>query len=168
MKRSLPLLFLACFLSACSSQSPDTSSTVPTEPVSEKKTKVRSAAVWTTDYAEALRRAKDDGKLVMLDFTGSDWCGWCMRLDKEVFSTQEFKDYAAENLVLVKLDFPRNLTQSEAVKQQNNELLRKFGVRGFPTIVMLDATGNQVSQLGYQPGGPGPFIDQLKQLQARS
>lgn len=169
MKRPvMPLLFVCLFLflaSACSTPS-DTASAVPVEPPPVKK--VRGNATWTTDYAGALRRAKDDGKLVMLDFTGSDWCGWCKRLDSEVFSTQEFKDYAAENLVLVKLDFPRNIEQSEAEKRQNNDLLRRFGVRGFPTIIMLDTQGNPVSQMGYQPGGPGPFIDQLKQLQARS
>lgn len=119
---------------------------------------------WTTDYQAALARAKAEGRHVFLFFTGSDWCGWCMRLQKEILTTPEFARYAHEKLVLVELDFPSRKKLPAAVKQQNQELARRFGIRGYPTVVILNGSGKQVGQLGYQPGGPGPFVAQLKRL----
>lgn len=120
--------------------------------------------VWTTDYPSALRQARQDDTKVFLFFTGSDWCGWCKRLDKEVLSTAKFKAYAGKNLVLVKLDFPQAIPQSASVKAQNEQLARHFQIRGYPTVVVLDGKGRKLGQLGYQRGGPGPFIDALEKL----
>src|SRR5204863_5525012 len=116
---------------------------------------------WITDLPKAQEKAKADNKLVMLDFTGSDWCGWCMKLNKEVFSTDDFANYAKTNLVLVEVDFPRNKQLSAAQVKANNALQEKYGVRGYPTIIVLNSQGAKVAQLGYQPGGPKPFIAQL-------
>src|SRR5262245_23175367 len=77
---------------------------------------------WQQDAAKAQAQAKKENKLVLLDFTGSDWCGWCIKLKKEVFDTQEFKDYAAKNLVLVEVDFPKNKEQTAEQKKVNQEL----------------------------------------------
>ena len=96
---------------------------------------------WLDDLAKAKAQASSEGKRILLDFTGSDWCGWCKKLDAEVFSQQEFKDYAAKNLVLVELDFPRSKTLTDEVKAQNNALKEKFAIRGFPTVIMLDGEG---------------------------
>src|SRR5687767_6717334 len=93
-----------------------------------------AATGWDDDYEKALAKAKAENKMVLLDFTGSDWCGWCIKLDKEVFSKKEFKDYAKENLVLVEVDFPQGKNQSKKLKEQNAKLKQEFGVRGFPTI----------------------------------
>jgi len=115
---------------------------------------------WQTDYKAALAQAAKENKPVLLDFTGSDWCGWCIKLDKETFSQPEFKTFAEKNLVLVTVDFPRNATQSADVKKQNGELQKKFGVDGFPTLVLLDSKGKEIARNpGYLAGGPKAFID---------
>jgi protein disulfide-isomerase len=119
---------------------------------------------WTTDYAAALHQAKTGKKKVLLFFTGSDWCGWCKRLDAEVLSTADFKAYAREQLILVKLDFPRNIPQSTQVKARNQKLSEQYQIDGYPTIVVLDSNGNAVGRLGYQPGGPRPFIGEMKKF----
>lgn len=121
-------------------------------------------AVWLTDYKKAEKQAAAENKTLLLDFTGSDWCGWCIRLDKEVFSQKEFVDYAKKNLVLVKLDFPREKPQSAAEKKQNKELAQKYGVQGYPTIVILDSKGQQLGELGYQKGGAAKWIESLEKV----
>jgi protein disulfide-isomerase len=97
--------------------------------------------------------------MVLLDFTGSDWCGWCIKLQKDTFSKPEFKKFAEQSLVLVELDFPRGKTQSDELKRQNEELAEKFGVQGFPTLVLLDPQGKEAARnVGYLQGGPEAFI----------
>jgi thioredoxin-related protein len=119
---------------------------------------------WVTDYKKAQEAAKAGKKLMLLDFTGSDWCGWCMKLDKEVFSTPEFQNYASRNLILVKLDFPRKRPQTEALNKQNEQLAQKYGIQGFPTIIVLNGQGEKVGELGYTDGGPSPFLAKLETL----
>lgn len=119
---------------------------------------------WQTDVPKAQAQAKTEKKLVMMDFTGSDWCGWCIKLNKEVFSQPEFADYAKKNLVLVEVDFPRSKPQSEAVKKANAALQAKYNVEGYPTIIVLDGEGKKVGELGYEPGGPKAFIAELEKL----
>jgi thioredoxin-related protein len=120
------------------------------------------AADWTEDYAAGLAQAKKEHKLLVLDFTGSDWCIWCKRTDKEVFATQKFKDYADRNLVLVKVDFPNAVPQTDEVKAQNARLKDKYEIEGFPTLIVLDPTEKVVvKQVGYLEGGPDAFIAEL-------
>lgn len=119
---------------------------------------------WETDYKKAQEQAKAGNKLVLLDFTGSDWCGWCIKLNREVFSKPEFKDYATKNLVLVELDFPRAKAQAASVKKQNEELASQYGIQGFPTIIVLNGQGKKVGELGYMEGGPSAFIAELEKL----
>lgn len=119
---------------------------------------------WITDYQKAIAISKETGKTIFVNFTGSDWCIWCVRLKNEVFKQQEFKDYADANLVLLELDFPRNLPQTEALKKQNNELLGKFKVNGFPTIVLLNSKGEEINRTGYQQGGPIKYVEHLQEL----
>jgi thioredoxin-related protein len=120
------------------------------------------AADWTEDYAAAVTQAKKDHKMILLDFTGSDWCVWCQRTDREVFATQKFKDFADKNLVLVKVDFPKDRPMPDAVKAQNAKLQEKYGVEGYPTLVILSDKEKVVfSQLGYKDGGPDAFIAQF-------
>src|SRR5271170_3636444 len=90
------------------------------------------AAEWTEDYASAVAQAKKEHKMILLDFTGSDWCVWCHRTDKEVFDTQKFKDFADKKLVLVKVDFPKSRPMPDGVKAQNAKLQEKYGVEGYP------------------------------------
>jgi len=119
---------------------------------------------WSEDYAKSVEQGKSEKKLILLDFTGSDWCGWCMKLDKEVFSTPEFKSYAKEHLVLVELDFPQRKPQTNKIKQQNEKLQSEFGIKGYPTIIVLNAEGKKVGELGYMEGGPKAFIEALEKL----
>jgi protein disulfide-isomerase len=120
---------------------------------------VRAAEQWETIYSAALEQAAKQNKMVLLDFTGSDWCGWCIKLQKDTFSKLEFQKFAAESLILVELDFPRGKQQSDELKKQNEELAEKFGVQGFPTLVLLDSQGKEAARnIGYLAGGPDAFI----------
>lgn len=127
-----------------------------------------AAASWLNDYKKALQEAKDANKLLLLNFTGSDWCGWCIRLDKDVFSQPDFKDYASKNLILLELDFPwpggsRAQAQAADVKKQNEELASQYQISGFPTLVVLDGTGKKLWEFeGYLPGPE--LIAQLEKL----
>jgi len=123
-------------------------------------------APWMTDFDAAKAKAKAENKAMLVDFTGSDWCGWCIKLDKEVFSKAAFKDYASENLVLVEIDFPRKKEQSAELKAQNQALAEKYGIRGFPTILIMDGDGKVLKKTGYRRGGPEKYIEHLKGILA--
>lgn len=117
---------------------------------------------WLTDYAAALGQAKKQNRKTLLFFTGSDWCVWCAKLEREVLSTPEFKRYAQDKLVLVKLDFPQKTKLPSGVQLQNDQLAKKYAIEGYPTVIVLDSAGKKVNQLGYSEGGPAPFIADLK------
>ena len=117
--------------------------------------------VWHTDVNKAINLSVKTGKPLFFFFTGSDWCGWCKRLQKEVFFLQEFKTWARKNVVLVELDFPRRTKLPEAIQKQNRELGQIFGVRGYPSIwfVTPEVTDgkvnfNKLGSQGYVAGGP--------------
>lgn len=115
---------------------------------------------WGTDYNAALASALKENRNVLLDFTGSDWCGWCVKLKKDTFDQPAFKEYADKNLVLVEIDFPQGKSQKSEVKRQNESLQQQYQVQGFPTLVLLDPQGKIIKQQsGYIPGGPKGFID---------
>jgi protein disulfide-isomerase len=116
---------------------------------------------WLTDVPKALAQAKTEKKLVMLDFTGSDWCGVCIKLHKEVFSKPEFAEYATKNLVLVEVDFPHGKKQSDELQKANEELLTKYKIEGFPTIIVLNAEGKKVGEAEYVAGGPKAWLAQF-------
>jgi thioredoxin-related protein len=118
---------------------------------------------WLTDFAAAKQQAASENKKLLLDFTGSDWCGYCKLLDAEVLSTQAFKDFARD-YVLVRIDFPRSTELPPALKQQNDALAQQFQVGGFPTLLVMDSSGREITrQSGYQPGsGPQAYLAQFK------
>ena len=120
---------------------------------------------WHTDVNKAIELSIKSEKPLFLFFTGSDWCGWCIRLQKEVFFKPEFAKWANENLVLVELDFPRRKKLDESLRQQNDNLRQMFGVRGYPTgwIVVPEIENKQVNfkrlgSQGYVKGGPSAWI----------
>ena len=117
---------------------------------------------WKENLEQAVAQAKKENKAVLVNFTGSDWCIWCKRLNSEVFTQKEFEDYAKNNLVLVKLDFPRDIPQTNETKLYNNTLAQKFGIQGFPTILIMNSKGELVAKTGYQPGGPTKYVDHIK------
>lgn len=139
----------------------------PAHPPDESRQPDSAAATqkdgeWGTDLPAALNQARSQNKLVLLNFTGSDWCPWCIKLDQETLSTPQFMSYAANKLVLVRLDFPRKTPQSDDLKRANHELQNRFNVHGFPTCILLDDSGQELGrQVGYLPGGPEAFIAEL-------
>jgi thioredoxin-related protein len=120
---------------------------------------------WLTDFEKAKETAKTDNRHMLIDFSGSDWCGWCIKLDKEVFTQKAFQDYAKDNLVLMLADFPNDKSkQSAQVQKQNKKLADEFGVRGFPTVFVLSPEGKVVGRTGYQPGGPEAYVKHIKDI----
>lgn len=116
-----------------------------------------AAEGWLTSWDAAAKESKKTGKPILMDFTGSDWCGWCIKLKKEVFDTAEFKSWAAKRVVLLELDFPRKTAQDPKIKAQNEKLAEKYGVSGFPTVVFANAKGEQIGTAGYEEGGPAAW-----------
>lgn len=123
---------------------------------------------WLTDFEKAKKTAAAEDQVILADFSGSDWCGWCIKLDEEVFSKDAFKDYAKENLVLFLADFPRRTEQDAETKKQNRALADKYGIRGFPTVLILDAEGAVLAKTGYRRGGPEAYVKHLRELIAEA
>ena len=121
---------------------------------------------WTEDQPKALAQAKTENKLVFMDFTGSDWCPWCLKIDKEVFATPEFKQYAKDHLVLVRLDFPQETPQDPATRKRNQALGQQYNTEGvFPLQVVLSPDCKTIKVFeGYPPGGVKGLLVSLKQL----
>jgi protein disulfide-isomerase len=122
---------------------------------------------WHTDVSKAINVSVENGKPLLFFFTGSDWCGWCKRLQKEVFFKPEFSIWANKNVVVGELDFPRKTKLSAELQKQNRELGQMFGVRGYPTIWFVTPIikGNQVDLVekrlgsqGYVAGGAKAWI----------
>jgi len=124
----------------------------------------RGASTWLTNFSKAQSQARSEKKALLVDFTGSDWCGWCIRLQREVFSKPEFDEYARKNLVLVEVDFPKRKAQSDAQLRANRALAQRFSVEGYPTLVVLDSSGKEMGRLGYEPGGTKPFLARLSKM----
>jgi len=145
LKKILPLSFLFLlffFTSGCSQNKEDLK--------------------WTGNLEDAMKIAKAENKTVLVNFTGSDWCQWCKRLSGEVFTQKEFAQFAKEKLVLVKVDFPRTIEQSPALVNYNRNLAQKYGVQGFPTIVLLDKNGSVLTYTGYREGGAQSYVEHIR------
>ena len=117
---------------------------------------------WHLKVDKAFAEAKEKGKPVLVNFTGSDWCPYCIKLEDEVFAKKPFEDWAEENVILLKCDFPRSFQQPDSVKQQNNALAQKYGISGFPTVLLIDSTGNILARSGYLRGGSANWVEELK------
>ena len=124
-----------------------------------------TAGIWTDKFEEAKAQAKKEGKDLLLDFTGSDWCGWCIKLKAEVFDKEKFKAEAPKKFVLVELDFPQKKKLDDATKKQNAALQKQFQIGGFPTILLMDADGKVYAKTGYEPGGEEKYLAHLDELQ---
>jgi len=119
---------------------------------------------WFEDFQAAKAQAGKTGKYILLNFSGSDWCIWCKRLSNEVFVKDDFFQYANDNLILAVADFPRQNNQSAEIKAQNEALLKKYNIRGFPTVLILDPEGNLVFQTGYRQGGADAYVSHVKAI----
>jgi len=125
--------------------------------------------VWHTDVTKAVAESNKSKKPILLFFTGSDWCGWCIKLQKEVLTQPEFNKWAKDNVVLLELDFPRKSQQSDDVKNQNFQIQQAFGVRGYPTVWFATAQNNNgkvdfnpIGSTGYVAGGATKWIESAK------
>lgn len=119
---------------------------------------------WITDWDQALAFSKELGRPVLVNFTGSDWCGWCIKLKDEVFSQKAFIDYAKENLIMLTLDFPRQKKLPVEQQAANQRLAEQYGIEGFPTIVFVSETGKEINRTGYQAGGAEKYVSHIKTL----
>lgn len=125
---------------------------------------------WTHDYAGAKKTAAESKKDLLIDFTGSDWCGWCIKLNDEVFKHEPFKTGTKDQFVLVELDFPRDKEKAgvtEEIATQNQKLQKDYGIRGFPSILLCDASGRPYAATGYRAGGPEEYVKHLTELRAK-
>jgi thioredoxin-related protein len=119
------------------------------------------ASYWMTDAGAARRRAKAENKPYLYFFTGSDWCPYCKLLVEEVFSTPQFRQYAAKNLIVVEVDMPRRKPQPRDLKRQNEKLTADFNISSWPTVLVFNPKGRQLGKIGYREGGAGPWLKDL-------
>ena len=125
--------------------------------------KTSTPAGWTDDFDAAKSQAAKEKKLILADFSGSDWCGWCMKLDEEVFSKKEFMSEATNKYVLLMIDSPRDKTLlSQKASEQNRELVRWYGVKGYPTVLVMNCKGEVLYKTGYRAGGPVAYLKELE------
>lgn len=125
----------------------------------------KGAIRWLTNYEEAVKQARSASQPMVLFFTGSDWCGWCNKLDEEVFDTKDFADSAGNKFIFVKLDFPLYSAQDPQLKAQNKQLQQKFDVRSYPTVILFDAQQNQqIGITGYRAGGGKQYGAHLSKM----
>ena len=123
--------------------------------------------LWVNEFEKAKQAAATEGKDLLMDFTGSDWCSWCIKLHKEVFDLDAFKTAAPKNFVLVELDYPQDKSKlSKEVQEQNTKLQQQFSIQGYPTILLADASGRPYAQTGYQAGGAEEYLKHLDELRA--
>jgi thioredoxin-related protein len=120
---------------------------------------------WLTDIDAAKKSANESKKDLLIDFTGSDWCGWCIKLNDEVFKHDAFKTGVKDSFVLVEIDFPREKGKlPEDARKRNTELGEKYAVQGYPTILLCDAEGKPYAATGYEEGGPEKYVSHLNEL----
>lgn len=123
---------------------------------------------WLHSFEEAAKASKESGKPILIDFTGSDWCIFCIKLRDEVFSTEPFRQWAAAKVVLLEIDFPRNFDLDPVRMAEYEELANRFSVSAFPTITMVASNGDVLGQLGYAEGGPKVWLAQADAVLNRS
>jgi protein disulfide-isomerase len=119
---------------------------------------------WYTNYAQAVQEAQKARKPILLFFTGSDWCGWCKKMHQEIFASPDFISQVGNGFVFVDVDFPMNTKLPAELAQQNTQLKQKYGVTGYPTVIILDSNENFIAETGYRPGGGKAYADYLRQL----
>jgi thiol:disulfide interchange protein len=157
MKPSFALLALTALLFGCSENSGSPSKANPTKNSAEQSNVVPKLAT-------ALAQAKQEKKFVFLDFTGSDWCAPCQQMERFIFATPRFEEFAQKYLVILKLDFPQKEKLPEAEQQMNDALQEQFHVEAFPTLILLDADGKLVWQADEAPPSLGALLASLEEV----
>lgn len=108
-----------------------------------------ASAQWTENFQTAVASSKQQKKPILMLFTGSDWCKFCIMMEKDAFGKPEFEQFLSKNFILFKADFPRGKKLQPGIVQQNNALARKYNVEGFPTVLIVSADGKVLAQTGY-------------------
>ena len=123
---------------------------------------------WEISYDLSVTRAKEENKKLLVVFQGSDWCGPCIKLSKEIWSTEFFVDYSDKSYVMLQVDFPRRKKNSlsESQQEQNAVLAEKFNPRGyFPFVVVLNSSGKLIGEIGYENTTPQKFIEIIESFE---
>ena len=149
----------ACAIEATAEETPGAAEAKPPAPANSLP------EGWTIDFEAAKAQAAKEGKLLLVDFTGSDWCVWCKKLDEEVFSKKEFTEAAQKDFVLVQIDSPRDTSKlSFKTRMQNSALVNKYGIKGYPSVLLMNAEGVKLAKTGYKKGGPDAYLTHLAEL----
>lgn len=120
---------------------------------------------WLNSIDAAKSLAKSENKTIVLVFQGSDWCAPCIKLDKEIWSTDVFKNYAKDHFVMLKADFPKRKKNvlSEEQQKHNKELAERYNKNGyFPYVIVLDENGVELGSTGYKKTSPSAYIKTLE------
>ncbi len=120
--------------------------------------------IWIVNVDRAKKIAQEKNIRLLLFFTGSDWCGWCAKLHMEVLDDENFQKELVKLFVPVKLDFPRKIKFPEEITKAYNEEIKRYGIRGFPTLIIAEADGTPIAGCGYQAGGPEPYLSMLQTI----
>ncbi len=134
--------------------------TKPAEPAAEGQT-----ILWHADFSKAKELAIKDKRDLFLDFTGSDWCTFCIQLKEEVLDKPDFQAAVKDKFVFVEVDFPQSKKQDPKIADQNEKLSEQYQIDGYPTIILTDHTGKPYATAGYQEGGTKAYLEKLTELQ---
>jgi protein disulfide-isomerase len=153
------------FLFAQAGRAQEAPQTTRPKPATTTKQPATPPPKWFTSLDQAQAEAQKAGKPILAEFTGSDWHPQCIKLRKEIFDTKQFNDWAAKNVVLLELDFPRKKPQDDATRKANSDLAAKYKVQSFPTVLFLTADGKVLGPpIGYQRGGPAPWTTKAQSI----
>ena len=154
----LSVLITLIMISACIAENPEG------EKEDTKGDTKGETIAWFTNLEKAQEVAQERNIPIFIHFTGSDWCGWCWKLEEEVYSKPIFQEYVAENMVMVTIDFPKKIELPADFVTYNRNLATRFNIKGFPTVQLLNPDGSPIAQTGFQYGGPEKYIEHLKEL----
>lgn len=149
---SFILLAISCQMNPTQSEA---KKNVPSENIQ------KSDHLWYTDVDRALMASKNTGKSIFVFFTGKDWCSWCHKLDRQILLENDFIDYAKQNLVLLELDFPKG---KRDLPREQIELARKFQIRSYPTVILMDAYKNEIGRTGYKAMSPIQYTEHINSI----
>ncbi|MCI5799915.1 MAG: thioredoxin family protein [Victivallales bacterium] len=121
-------------------------------------------ANWTDNFQLATELAQKEGKPILMLFTGSDWCGYCIKMEKNAFGVPAFGDFLNKNFVLFKADFPSRKQIPEDTKKQNRQLAKKYAIPGYPTVVIISANGKELTRTGFIRGGVKDYISHYQDI----